>query len=179
MRDQIERTLHCLIGQRFWGAGRVLNLLTFQFGPRQVRSNHRGETSVVGTYALHVQCAWHLTDTRTQKIVVASGDRHEEPDDENREKQTEEEDVYAWPKAEQSLLDERLLRFFLQADQAPVFVQALQADEYGGLLIGLSSSHALTLFPNTSASECWRFFQPGTDRPHFVITGQGIEDVEE
>lgn len=36
IKNQIEATLQCLIGQPFWGAGRVGNLLTFQFGSRSV-----------------------------------------------------------------------------------------------------------------------------------------------
>lgn len=74
-KNQVEETLHCLIGHPLWGTGRVANLLSFQFGPRRWRTNLRG-----------------------------------------------------------------------------------QADD----------------------EEYWRFFQPATDLPHFVVTSQGIEDqVEE
>jgi hypothetical protein len=31
VKKQIEKTLQCLVGQSFWGSGRVTNLLTFQF----------------------------------------------------------------------------------------------------------------------------------------------------
>ena len=53
IKKQIEATLQCLIGHPFWGAGRVGNLLTFQFGPHYVKTNRHGKSSEVGTYALH------------------------------------------------------------------------------------------------------------------------------
>ncbi|HEU5382887.1 MAG TPA: hypothetical protein VFV38_46360 [Ktedonobacteraceae bacterium] len=57
MKKQVAEALACLIGHPFWGAGRALNLLTFQFGPRQWRTNRHGQSYEVGTYALHVQYA--------------------------------------------------------------------------------------------------------------------------
>src|SRR5579885_350419 len=66
MKKQIEKTLQCWIGQSFWGSGRVANLLTFQFGPRQERISRYGISYKMVTYALHVQCAWRLT--KAQRI---------------------------------------------------------------------------------------------------------------
>ncbi len=178
MKKQIEETLQCLTGHLFWGAGRIGNLLTFQFGPRQLRTNRQGKSYEVGTYALHVQCAWHLA--KAQHLLAASGDLGYEPSDENEEMSNYDGEVYAWPKAESSCLDERLLRFFQQCEKTPLFVQALRADDLGGLTIELSDNHRLAVFPNTSLDEeYWRFFQVGADRPHLVVTGLGIEDQEE
>jgi hypothetical protein len=87
-------------------------------------------------------------------------------------------EAYCWSKEESSLLDERLLRFFLQGEKTPFLVQALRADELGGLAIELSASHLLTAFPDDSLdAEYWRFFQTDADPdlPHFVVTDQGIE----
>src|SRR5579884_3011058 len=112
MKKQVEETLECLIGQPLWGAGRTLDLLSFQFGPRKWRTR-RGQTYEVGMYALHVQCAWHLT--QAQHILVASGDRSSEPTEENQEMmQNDDGEVYKWARTESTLLDERLLDFFLK-----------------------------------------------------------------
>ncbi len=179
MKRQIEETLQCLIGHSFWGSGRTLNLLSFQFGPRHLRIDHRdGKPYEVGTYALHVQCAWHIA--KAQRVLVASGDRLYEPDEVNEDMNNYDGELYAWPKAESSLLDERLLRFFLQCEKTPIFVQAIRADDLGGLTIELSYDFKLTVFPDYSDDyEYWRFFQLNADLPHFVVTSQGIEDPED
>jgi hypothetical protein len=178
MKKQIEETLHCLTGHPFWGAGRAGNLLTFQFGPRQMRTNRQGKSYEVGIYALHVQCAWHLAEP--QRLLAASGDLYYKSDNVNEEMRNYDGEVYALPKAEISRLDERLFHFFQQHEKTPLLVQAIRADDLGGLTIELSDHHRLVVFPDTSQDEeCWRFFQPGVDLPHFVVTGQGIEDQEE
>jgi hypothetical protein len=180
IKKQVEETLACLIGHPFWGAGRTLDLLTFQFGPRQWRTNRHGQSYEVGTYALHVQCAWHLTEA--QHILVASGDRSSDPTGGNEETmQNDDGEVYSWVKAESTFLDERLLDFFLKGKKTPYLVQAIRADDFGGLTIELSQDRALMVFPDASdETECWRFFHLGEkDRPHFVVTGEGIEDQEE
>lgn len=175
MKKQIEEALQCLIGHPFWGAGRVGNLLTFQFGPRYLRTDRHGKSYEVGTYALHVQCAWHLAEAR--RLLVASGDLGYKPIDEGEEMNHYEGKVYTWSKAESSLLDERLLHFFLQCEKTPLLVQALRADDLGGLTIELSAYHILAVFPDDSLdAEYWRFFQTDADPdlPHFVATDQGI-----
>ncbi len=177
MKQQIEETLQCLIGHPFWGAGRVANLLTFQFGPRQLRAN-QGKLREAGTYALHVQCAWHLV--QAQHILAASGDLAFEPSGEHKTMSHAGEEPYVWAERETSLLDEHLFHFFEQCEKTPILVQALHADELGGLTLVLSDNHTLTLFPDDSlGEEYWRFFESGQDLPHFVVTGQGIEDQEE
>ncbi|GHO63654.1 hypothetical protein KSC_025460 [Ktedonobacter sp. SOSP1-52] len=178
MKKQIEETLQCLIGQSFWGSGRAANLLTFQFGPRQVRIDHHGKSRQVGTYALHVQCTWRLT--KAQRILAASGDLGWEPKEVNEETRNYEGEGYSWPKTGGTRLDEQLVSFFRQCEQTPLFVQAIQADDLGGLTIELTSQHLLTVFPDDSFDEeYWRFFQVGVNLPHFVVTGEGIEDQEE
>jgi hypothetical protein len=127
---------------------------------------------------LHVQCAWHIA--KVTYILAASRDRHFEPDEENKEMSDYEGEAYAWAKSESSLLDEQLFYFFQECEKAPVFVQAIRADDLGGLIIELSYNLTLTVFPDHSSDgECWRFFKLDSDLPHFVITGAGIEDQEE
>lgn len=179
MKKQVEETLECLIGHPFWGAGRALDLLTFQFGPRQWRTSRRGQSYEVGTYALHVQCAWHLTEA--QHILVASGDRYSVPAGESEETmQNNDSEMYTQGKAEKTLLDERLLDFFLKGEKTPCLVQAIRADDFGGFTIELSQNHKLTVFPSASDNtECWRFFHPDDENsPHFVVTGEGIDGQE-
>jgi hypothetical protein len=176
MKKQIEETLQCLIGHPFWGAGRAADLSTFQFGPRHMRTRRRdGRSYEVGTYALHVQCAWHLADA--QHILVASRDRYYprgDPDDESLD-----QDTFRWDQPGANRCDERLEQFFKKYETTPVIVQTIQADNLGGMTIKLSQNHTLVVFPDDSLDgEYWRFFQTEKDLPHFVVTGHGIEDEE-
>jgi hypothetical protein len=52
-------------------------------------------------------------------------------------------------------------------------VERVRASELGDLDIDLSGGYHLTLFPEGSAGEAWRLFEPGEDAPHFVMEGNG------
>src|SRR4051812_21308302 len=71
--QRIEAVLRCLVGLAFWGFGRSVSLLTFQFGERRPRTNRRGEVYEVGEYALHTESPWRLRGR--DGIVTGSGDR--------------------------------------------------------------------------------------------------------
>jgi hypothetical protein len=182
VKERIEEALQCLVGLEFWGAGRITNLLMFEFGPRQLRINRHGKEYEVGTHALHVQCAWHLA--HSPRILIGSRDRLYKFPNDDPEINHYDKEVHTWPKDEPSWLDYRLLRFFNQCKENPVFVQTIQADNLGGMIIELSSGYTLSVFPDCSAAdnpeddeEYWRFFElNATDRPHFVVTGHGIEN---
>src|SRR5690349_7130384 len=73
MEDDIVQALHPLVGQVLWNAGRTTNLEWFHFCQKREVQGRLGEVNLVGEYALHVQCAWRVTNRRV--IVVASGDR--------------------------------------------------------------------------------------------------------
>ena len=59
---------------------------------------------------------------------------------------------------------------------------AIDADDVGSLRLTLDHDVRLELFPDDSLgdvtdSERWRFFQPGADGPHFLVTGGGCDTV--
>ena len=48
-------------------------------------------------------------------------------------------------------------------------LERVDADAFGGLQLGLSSGHAIRIFPNRSgANEHWRYFDLGGG-DHFVV----------
>jgi len=57
-------------------------------------------------------------------------------------------------------------------------VEAVRADNYGGVTIQLSGGYRLVLFPAGSRGEDWRFFRPDTDGPHFVVADGRVELAE-
>ena len=73
LQERIEHTF-CLSEFDLWDAGRSADLATFQLGPRREVTDRHGRTREVGTYALHVSCAWHIIGPTG--IFVASRDRY-------------------------------------------------------------------------------------------------------
>jgi hypothetical protein len=178
MKEQIERTLHPLIGVSFWGAGRAADMETFQVGPRHPVTDRHGRTRDVGTYALHVQCAWRIVGPRgivvaSRGIVVASRDRYYPSEASGLDVSDPD---FEWDRAGANLCDERRARFFAEHYAVPLLVKEVRADdvESVGLILG---GYELEVFPDDSQDgEHWRFFQPHTDGDHVVVTGAGVEE---
>jgi len=55
-------------------------------------------------------------------------------------------------------------------------VLAVDIGPANSLYIALSDDLSLDLFPYDSLQvEHWRLFEPDKDKPHFVVTGSGVE----
>jgi hypothetical protein len=170
MKEQIERAFKPLIGLALWGAGRAADLESFQFGPRRQVTDRHGRTREVGTFALHVQCAWRVVGP--SGIIVGSRDRYYPSQASGLDPLDPE---FKWDKPGMNLCDERLGRFFDGHQAEPLHVEAIQADEAGSVQVVLGN-YMLEVFPDHSQSdEHWRLFQPYTDSLPFVLTGLGIE----
>ncbi len=171
-KEQIERALQPLIGAPFWGAGRATDMEIFQFGPRHPVTDRHGRRRDVGTYALHVQCAWRIVGPRG--IVVASRDRYYPSEASGLDVSDPD---FEWDRAGTNLCDERRTRFFDEHRTEPLPVGEVWADDVGSVAIILGDGYRLEVFPDDSQDgEHWRFFQPHTDGDHFVVTGAGIEE---
>ncbi len=171
MKDEIERTLRVLVGLPFWDMGRAATLQWFCFGEaRTVRSPLNGTVKTVGEYALHLECAWRLTGPG--EIIVASRDRYYPSGDPDVELPEFEWDV---PGANRC---DHHSRAFIEKHRAnPLVVKAIYADRYGSLTVELSGDHQIEAFPDSSLGrEYWRFFEPATEKRHFVVTGFGVEE---
>ena len=73
--------------------------------------------------------------------------------------------------------DEKTHSFVNQTDM--LTVEEVQTNSYGGAILKLSGGYRLVLFPTGTRREDWRFFQPDTQEPHFVISGGRVERGEE
>ena len=172
MKEQIERVLQPLIGVPLWGAGRAADMETFQFGPRHPVTDRRGQTREVGTYALHVQCAWRIVGPNG--IVVASRDRYDPSEASGLDVADPD---FEWDRSGANLCDERRARFFDEHRAEPLPVEEVRADDVGSVALILGDGYRLEVFPDDSRDgEHWRFFQPHTDGDHVVVTGAGIEE---
>ena len=72
MKTDIEAALRPLTSLPLWGSHRAADLQGFQFGSRHPATTHKGKATLVGDYALHVQCPWRIV--RGNQIVTGSGD---------------------------------------------------------------------------------------------------------
>jgi hypothetical protein len=138
----------------------------FHFGERRATTTVRGEPTEVGDYALHVQCAWRLT--QGDRVVTARRDLYFPADG------SDPSDNFDWEQ-EPNLQDKVLSEMFRRL-RSELTVLAVEVADAGRLHIVLDEGFAIDVMPDDStAGEHWRLFVPQKDDPHLVLTGKGIE----
>jgi hypothetical protein len=168
MKAQIERAASVLTGRSLWTFRRTADLAVFQFGEkRQVKTFH-GETVEVGEYALHIQCAWRLS--QGDRVITGNGDLYDPVVIQSGKSDPN----FDWKK-QPTRVDE-LMQSLFENGTRQFIVQRVEVGVAASLCIHLEREFILQIFPNYSGSdEYWRFLKPGKDEPHFVVTGNGIE----
>jgi hypothetical protein len=166
MKKEIETALASLLGRSLVGSSRVADIETFEFGEWRVAASH----------ALQVRCPWRLC---VGPSIVTGYDDVRYPRGANP---SAEPAGFRWDESGANRRDERLRAFFEGRRGAPPAVSDLEADDIGSLRLTLDGDVRLELFPDDSLddvtdSERWRFFRPGTDGPHFLVTGGGCDTV--
>lgn len=174
MKEEIESALGPLVGLPMWGSHRAADMECFKFGAMilsVIRAGKRkGDPTVVGQYALHLQCAWRLD--APSGIVAARRDYWYPAGDDPHAGLDDFDPDGPEPDRRSELLKEFWKR---SADDSPR-VRAVIADEVGGFRVTFSGGIVLTAFPDDSLDgEHWRLLQPGNLDSHFVVTGAGIE----
>jgi hypothetical protein len=171
IKKRIEAELRVLIGQPLIDIGRAA-LQWFTFGPSHTITGPQNCTQEVREYALHIQCPWRITGP--YGIVAGSGDLSYAAGDDPHAR------IPAWKLARQgeNRCDERVRMLLYHARQHALIVEEVHADDVGSLTIHFNAGYTLAVFPNdTLEEEYWRFFRPYADEPHFLVTGQGIEQA--
>lgn len=165
--SQIERALGGVVGAPLWGSARAADMEMFAFGEQRESVDRHGNASVRGEFALHVQCAWHLE--RNDELVVASRDLHE-PSDQSRGGDSDHEPDSG------NLRDSRIASFFQEVTPRVATVSAMWP---GSISLMLDAGCVLRLFPDRTSDgvEHFRFFRPGTDEPHLIVTSSGVESA--
>jgi len=157
-----------LIGLPFRYAGRACDLIWFGFGDLIKKEEKRhGGFREVAEYALHVQCAWRLTELK--KIIVGSADKY------IPSSEIEDYDNFDWDIQGANRCDEQLKSMFARLT-TELIVENVTADRFGGIKIFLSENVLLEIITDSSTdNEAWRFFRSGVDTEHLVMTGVGAE----
>jgi hypothetical protein len=169
LKDIVERVLAPLVGLRLWGLTRRADLLSLQFGePREI------DGQSVGSYTLHVACAWRIADATS--IVAGSGDLFT-PADPDADLES-----FDWDVEGASWWDARITELSrLLAD--PVMLTTFLADSYGGVRLVCTRGIEVELFPNSSPAphvetEFWRVVRSGQSDDFVLVSTSGIELVQ-
>lgn len=172
MREQIERELRALIGQRWDSTHRTLDALSLHFVAGSGGTDSNGSGSAAPTTTFHIACAWRLVDG--ERILVGSGDLFTpaDPDDEP--------ETFDWDVAGANWLDVRIAELAESAGADRPVVESADADPYGGVRITFHDGLVLELFPSSTptghvSTEFWRFRRPGTSDGDFVVGTFGID----
>jgi hypothetical protein len=147
-----------LVGLSLIESGRAVDMRMFQFG-----------SPGVPEYALHVQCAWRVQSP--QRIVTGRHDMFEPAE----APEGFDWDAWDWTESTNTLQD-RLVAEFLS--DGPRLVEEVVTDAYGGAVLSLAGGYSIALFP-ASQDEAWRLFRPGSDEPHFVVSGGKVEKAQQ
>ncbi|CAG9264017.1 conserved hypothetical protein [Burkholderia diffusa] len=147
-KAEITKRLVVLVGLDLSWISHAGDMLTVQFGPQR-RYTVRGREREDGAWALHVQCDWQL---QRDEIVIATREDLRGADEKAH--------------GTASHLHEILVT------QEPINVEAISADDAGGVVVSLSRNYRLVVIPDgIEDDEDWRFFAPGAEMPHLVIEG--------
>lgn len=171
LQQQVESVTAPLAGMPLWDAGRAADLLWLAFGQRLTIKDFRGKPREVGEYALHVQCAWRFV--QDEKVLAGNRDLYY-PRGYNDPKQ-QIPSGFDWDVQGANRCDEMLATLFADGAKQYVVVR-VQPGHAGELILLLEGGLTLQIFPNDSLEgEHWRLFKPGSDAPHWVYTGDGLE----
>lgn len=171
LKYQIKNHLIVIIGERFRYIGRAGNLVWLGFGKDTAFKNYKGENEKRAQYSLHIQCPLRIIHNEIKQI--GSGDIYEPC---STMKYAENFD---WDIQGANLFDEKARIIAKELLLNEITVTDIKCSETGDVRIYLSNGYIVEMFTNTSgAVEEWRFFETGSDKEHFVVTGDGINNDE-
>lgn len=177
---KLRESLAVLVGLPVRNITRAADMLSLQFGDLvEARAAVRGPdgkltvgSSLVGEYALQIQCAFRLTCGN--RIIAAKSDLYQL----SRSAAAELGNVPVLPDdfdydaVGNNRLDEALSELSAQMDS--FIVRSVGVSRFGDVRLRFGNGFELTATADVSGSEeCWRFFRSGEE--HLIATGQGVE----
>jgi hypothetical protein len=173
LKAEIEKALAPLLGLDLLFIGRAADLEWFTFGHRE---GSEASDEHLAPFALHASCPWRLS--LEGKVLAGSGDHRRLASEDTPE------DDFDAGRIGSELIDLRHIEVRKQLEEQPHSVVSIHAEDSGGLQLSLSLGLTLELFPDASMAdydevEFWRFFQPGLDYSHVVVSSMGIDRVSD
>lgn len=163
-RNIIITQLEVIKGAKNIKVGRAANLIWIAFEGINKKN-----------YAIHLQTFFRFCDG--QKVLITDSDKYQ-PTALARVNPKFDAQNFEWDVQGNNLLDQWVSEF--QKILYSLLVETVDINTLGDLEICFNHDITLTvLLDSTSSDECWRFFEWHSKKPHLVITGRGIEDLEE
>ncbi len=160
-RQQVIAALSRIIGLPLTAARRAADMRTFQFGKL-----HPVDRGSVGDFALHVQCPWRIEGPHgivTGRLDLWQPVEENAPFDDN------------WDYEKSPNLQDARQEVWFAHNKTSLVVKSVDADEFGGAVIGFDQGFVLRLFPAGTRAEDWRLFQSNTNALHFVVSAGAVE----
>lgn len=171
MGGMTENTLSKIIGYRFAELGRAGGTIWLGFGDEKeiiIPSHNQFKKHTVNELAIHVECTFRIK--QENHILLGNQDMFE-PTSEYININDFNWDVQGANQFDCKAIE---INKYLSTNNVNVIDYNLSD---GDLYIYLSDGKVLEILINTSLElECWRFFEPGTNNPHIVATGTGIQN---
>jgi len=159
--ELVTGVLEPLIGKPFMELGRAADMMWIGFGDEVFAPTRRNPERRSARFRLHVSCPLRL-DGATGVLIASSDIYRSAQNPDSREE-------FDWDKRGANLFDASVSAYWLSHRPGSSVVQSVSADAVGGLELGLSSGHAIKIFPSRSgAGEHWRYFEI-TGGEHFVV----------
>jgi len=173
LKGEIESALAPLLGQDLLSVGRAGNIEWFIFGRHDAA---KGKEVELAPFSLHASCPWRIVAAAG---VLAGGGDHRRP----ASLSTPDDDFDAG-KIGSELVDVRHAKLRELLEAKPHSVSKIRAEDCGALHLSLSEGLLIQIIPDASPAdhdevEFWRFFQPGLDYAHFVVSSNGIDRVSD
>ena len=164
-RKIILNTLDILKNARFNRIGRCINMIWIIF------SGKDGEE-----YAFDIQSFFRIC--RQDRILITGFDKYQ-PTKTIVSNPLFKPETYDYDVQGDNLFDEWVInkgRDILSNS----YIQKIELNNFGDLILYMSNDLVLTIFwDRTNINECWRVFKRKSKNKHLVITGHGVEDLEE
>ena len=165
----IYEHLSVLIGKRMRYIGRAGNLTWLGFGRDTTSRDVHGLEKTFAQFVLHIQCSFRIC--MSGKKLLGSYDLYEP------NSQMAMCSDFNWETHGLSLYDEHAQTIRNMLSQKVYKVLEIACNDFCDLTIILSDKMRIEIFSNNSSeAEDWRFFEHGREVPHFIVTGQGIEE---
>src|SRR5215510_3888570 len=135
MKELILQTLGVIIGETFNPPTRAATMECFNFGKERTVVNRRHGQRVVSQFALHTESPWRIRNLSA--IIVGSADMFQPAGDPDEIAP----DDFQWDVHGANRCDELIEAFFANRSLTPVIIETVDADDIGGLKIGLSKGY--------------------------------------
>lgn len=162
-RERIEKRLKKLIGKYFFYMSRMGDSIGLWIG-QKCRSHDLKEMREHREYALHIQCAWRLINTKNFEVILGSYDMFLESS-----LYKENYDAMKWDDMGTKLYDEKH-KFFFENRTEDVYIKDIKLSKNKEIEIIFSNDTKLETFAWYShKGELWRLFETQKNTRHLVV----------